>query len=100
MYSAAVPTPANSFPSSSDRDSEPFDFGAASQQTMDDEHDLFDDDEDMGEASVSPFGNSFTMPMDNDNNNNELGDLLKEAGGELDLNTLNDGELKLGGGKR
>jgi hypothetical protein len=96
MYSAAVPTSVNGFPSSPDRGSEPFDFGAISQQNMDDGHDLFDDDEDMGEASVSPFDTSFTMPMENENDN-ELGDLLKEAGGELDLNTLNDGDLNLGG---
>jgi transcription initiation factor TFIID subunit 1, fungi type len=94
MYSAAVPTPSNSFPSSSHRNPDLFDFGSPSQQITADENDLFDDDEDMGDTSVSPFGNSFSMPTENDN---ELGDLMKEAGGELDLNTLNDGELKLGG---
>jgi hypothetical protein len=94
MYSPAVPMSANGFPSSSHREPDLFDFGSTSQQTMGDEHDLFDDDEDMGDTGASPFGDGFAMPTENDNAD-ELGDLMKEAGGGL--NTLNDGELKLGG---
>ena len=95
MYSPAVPLSANGFPSSSRRDSDPFDFGATSQQTVTDGPDLFDDEE-MGDTDASPFGNGFTLPTENDNDD-ELGDLMKQAGGALDLNTLNDGELNLGG---
>jgi hypothetical protein len=95
MYSPAVPLSANGFPSSSRRDSDPFDFGATSQQTVTDGPDLFDDEE-MGDTDASPFGNGFTLPAENDNDD-ELGDLMKQAGGALDLNTLNDGELNLGG---
>ena len=87
---------ANGFPSSSPRDSSPFDFGSTSQQTMSGELGLFDDDEDMGDAGGSPFDSGFTVPTENVNND-ELGDLMKEAGGALDLNTLNEGPLNLGG---
>ena len=96
MYSPAVPLSANGFPSSSRRESDPFDFGAASQQIMADGLDLFEDDEEMGDVGASPFGDGLAMPTENENDN-ELGDLLKEAGGALDLNTLNDGPLNLGG---
>ena len=75
MYSPAVPLSANGFPSSSRRDSDPFDFGATSQQTVTDGPDLFDDEE-MGDTDASPFGNGFTMPTENDNDD-ELGDLMK-----------------------
>ena len=96
MYSPAVPMSANGFPSSSRHDSDPFDFGATSRQTMADEPDLFEEDEEKGNTGVSPFGGGVAMPMENDNDD-ELGDLLKQAGGTLDLNSLNDGPLDLGG---
>ena len=87
---------AKGFPSPSHRDSDSFDFSSTPQEAMGDEHSLFDNDEEMAETTASPFGSSFNMPAENDNDD-ELGDLMKEAGGALDLNTLNDGDLKLGG---
>src|SRR2546430_7969664 len=99
MYSPAVPGLANDLPLSSPRDSNPFDFESTSQPTMSGEANLFDDDGGMADTGGSPFGNGFSMAAGNDNED-ELGDLMKEAGGALDLNTLNEGPLNLGGDEK